>query len=224
MSRWCGSFQVSTHSRPKAAADTIIRTTPAIIVSTHSRPKAAATKRVNGGTIGLVSTHSRPKAAAAMWRGGRFARYVSTHSRPKAAAIATPAFCWQIKFQHTAARRRLPNRRARTATCDESFNTQPPEGGCRINQATLRANLTFQHTAARRRLQVLDMMRIIRRVFQHTAARRRLRGGKRGFRRFYGFNTQPPEGGCSLYEKMIKISRLLTVFRYPLKHKEWEGV
>ena len=42
--------------------------------------------------------------------------------------------------------------------------------------------------------------------------------------RVFGFNTQPPEGGCSLHKKMIKISKLFTVFRYPLKHKEWEGV
>ena len=38
------------------------------------------------------------------------------------------------------------------------------------------------------------------------------------------FNTQPPEGGCSLYKKMIKISKLFTVFRYPLKHKEYQEV
>ena len=39
-----------------------------------------------------------------------------------------------------------------------------------------------------------------------------------------GFNTQPPEGGCSLYKKMIKISKLFTVFRYPLKYKEYQEV
>ena len=38
------------------------------------------------------------------------------------------------------------------------------------------------------------------------------------------FNTQPPEGGCSLYKKMIKISKLFTVFRYPLKYKEYQEV
>ena len=39
-----------------------------------------------------------------------------------------------------------------------------------------------------------------------------------------GFNTQPPEGGCFLYKKMIKISKLFTVFRYPLKYKEYQEV
>ena len=28
-----------------------------------------------------------------------------------------------------------------------------------------------------------------------------------------GFNTQPPEGGCSLHKKARKISKLNTVFR-----------
>ena len=40
----------------------------------------------------------------------------------------------------------------------------------------------------------------------------------------FSFNTQPPEGGCSLYKKMIKISKLFTVFRYPLKYKEYQEV
>ena len=44
------------------------------------------------------------------------------------------------------------------------------------------------------------------------------------FRHKIGFNTQPPEGGCSLYKKMIKISKLFTVFRYPLKYKEYQEV
>ena len=55
---------VSTHSRPKAAADAKLIADFAKKVSTHSRPKAAAR---NAGVIPerkFVSTHSRPKAAA----------------------------------------------------------------------------------------------------------------------------------------------------------------
>ena len=55
---------VSTHSRPKAAANNLRLEPRSLFVSTHSRPKAAA----NGDVIVLgglaVSTHSRPKAAA----------------------------------------------------------------------------------------------------------------------------------------------------------------
>ena len=56
---------------------------------------------------------------------------VSTHSRPKAAA----------SFFGGQRRRRW------------RFNTQPPEGGCRIRRAYFRSGTVFQHTAARRRLQ-----------------------------------------------------------------------
>ena len=78
---------VSTHSRPKAAAQalklkvgnpTSFNTQPPeggcffygdkfvgiLAVSTHSRPKAAAIKNIDKVTTYGVSTHSRPKAAA----------------------------------------------------------------------------------------------------------------------------------------------------------------
>ena len=104
VARWA----VSTHSRPKAAAQLVGKILNGSVVSTHSRPKAAATVIVNVAIDNLVSTHSRPKAAAACMLTygvmGKFqhtaarrrlhkfmpikgcARYVSTHSRPKAAA------------------------------------------------------------------------------------------------------------------------------------------
>ena len=77
-----------------------------------------------------------------------------------------------------------------------SFNTQPPEGGCKLQDATRgtekvsthsrpkAADLRhvdlvllklFQHTAARRRLLVKNFFWPPEEVFQHTAARRRLR-------------------------------------------------
>ena len=100
------------------------------------------------------------------------------------------------KFQHTAARRRLP-------------------GGT----LTVQGPGVFQHTAARRRLpipaffikQALKVsthsrpkaaarqpnpQQYERDQFQHTAARRRLRRRTSTFSKSKGFNTQPPEGGC----------------------------
>ena len=100
-------------------------------------------------------------------------------------------------FQHTAARRRLQNQRLKAEL-----------------------ELLFQHTAARRRLQSLDAQGWSGRLFQHTAARRRLRIQGMHRRSIHpvsthsrpkaaapncicsamshcGFNTQPPEGGCS---------------------------
>ena len=123
---------------------------------------------------------------------------VSTHSRPKAAACVPSVYAISVfLFQHTAARRRLHH-----------VFVVPD----RI--------VMFQHTAARRRLPGLNPLHCHHRKFQHTAARRRLLahdkspwlassvsthsrpkaaalllGGRAHIRR--GFNTQPPEGGCT---------------------------
>ena len=54
------------------------------------------------------------------------------------------------KFQHTATRRWLHFSLENMTDKERSFNTQPPEGGCkaRINRAYLLTQ--FQHTATRR--------------------------------------------------------------------------
>ena len=56
-----------------------------------------------------------------------------------------------MKFQHTAARRRLESTVRSAKTCT-SFNTQPPEGGWECCLQVLPRFRRFQHTAARRRL------------------------------------------------------------------------
>ena len=99
-------YNVSTHSRPKAAAMCNSQYRHGGKVSTHSRPTAAgadgdvvaADTRFNtqppeggcfddnGGCAGLVvSTHSRPKAADHRLILINPIMRVSTHSRPKAA-------------------------------------------------------------------------------------------------------------------------------------------
>ena len=127
---------------------------------------------------------------------------VSTHSRPKAAADT-------VRF-----------RRQR----DQSFNTQPPEGGCVSRGNPFKAFKGFQHTAARRRLRHSHRHPFPRNPFQHTAARRRLLKPEKnrvhtplfqhtaarrrlpnvrpqGCNDQGRFNTQPPEGGCSYNKK-----------------------
>ena len=86
----------------------------------------------------LVSTHSRPKAAA-YWQPefSVLTQAVSTHSRPKAAASARMF-----------------------TSFNAGFNTQPPEGGCRLNTEGINKYITFQHTAARRRLQLVKRTRL----------------------------------------------------------------
>ena len=63
---------VSTHSRPKAAAALMSGFFGVYMVSTHSRPKAAAAHKDKQAMSQVVSTHSRPKAAALLvWTVGR---------------------------------------------------------------------------------------------------------------------------------------------------------
>ena len=98
-------------------------------VSTHSRPKAAAVILAIWRCRLDVSTHSRPKAAAAWDAAKTRQEVVSTHSRPKAAAMSYTDALLATLFQHTAARRRLlRNNQFRRLL--RRFNTQPPEGGC----------------------------------------------------------------------------------------------
>ena len=100
---------------------------------------------------------------------------------------------------------------------NNSFNTQPPEGGWAIYHCSYRCWQAFQHTAARRRLAIWMARLPHGMTFQHTAARRRLDNGSAmmnwvvGFQHtaarrrlepnhllrhaVHCFNTQPPEGG-----------------------------
>ena len=127
---------VSTHSRPKAAADIASPSIPAdhrfntqppeggckeIDRSLHAGytfQHTAARRRlpqadVAGRVTVLVSTHSRPKAAAGGGRAVADILPVSTHSRPKAAASTGGVSFAASAFQHTAARRRLQKQHLR---------------------------------------------------------------------------------------------------------------
>ena len=56
---------------------------------------------------GDVSTHSRAEAAALINTADRSGGSVSTHSRAEAAAPSLRIALVELRFQHTAARRRL---------------------------------------------------------------------------------------------------------------------
>ena len=169
-------WQVSTHSRPKAAGRFKRFFCFRKKVSTHSRPKAAGilsrcfsthsvgfnTQPPEGGwaypclAVGFrlpVSTHSRPKAAGLTAYHRVVCCSVSTHSRPKAAGLSELLPASKQRF---------------------GFNTQPPEGGWAVTAATSTTARRFQHTAARRRLATCFLDDFFYFKFQHTAARRRL--------------------------------------------------
>ena len=100
----------------------------------------------------LVSTHSRPKAAAKRKRVFAFCNKSFNTQPPEGGCQEQHHTHRQtLRFQHTAARRRLPQK-----------------------LLTIAVLMVFQHTAARRRLlmHLNEYWQYLQ--FQHTAARRRL--------------------------------------------------
>ena len=121
---------VSTHSRPKAAASILYDKPRFKVVSTHSRPKAAA--RVNiYRDVCLVCFNTQPPEGGCHGRSGDDNKndlFQHTAARRRLPATHLTAYN-KVQFQHTAARRRLQKH------CKKSIESS-----------------WFQHTAARRRL------------------------------------------------------------------------
>ena len=97
---------------------------------------------------------------------------VSTHSRPKAAATNTSSHFPIKGFQHTAARRRLSDRRRKYRLILVSTHSRPK--AAEYTHIGRQHKPPFQHTAARRRLNDTQIRKAKPAEFQHTAARRRL--------------------------------------------------
>ena len=148
--------------------------TTLIRVSTHSRPKAAVSESF-GRVRNSWFQHTAARRRLHPSRVVRPRHFVSTHSRPKAAGDILRARVVISVFQHTAARRRLHDQVTVQFIYDVSTHSRPKAAGATLEQLG------------------------ILRMFQHTAARRRLRKHQMCQRCAYGFNTQPPEGGCPLF-------------------------
>ena len=167
-------------------------------VSTHSRPKAAANGRSDESMAGIgfntqppeggcsakpAALHQTrcfntqpPEGGCKPKRGNRNRTSCFNTQPPEGGCLTrvAPGY-WVHKFQHTAARRRL--------------HTSQRPGSWRY---------VFQHTAARRRLLGFSD-KPERWVVVSTHSRPKAAAGldrlcKRALR---GFNTQPPEGGCA---------------------------
>ena len=98
-------------------------------------------------------------------------------------------------FQYTAARRRLGScsRNSPEVFC---FNTQPPEGGCGVPCHSFFSTAVSIHSRPKAAGYIKPgSLRLS--WFQYTAARRRLKIIGLPSGAVFGFNTQPPEGGCS---------------------------
>ena len=125
-------------------------------VSTHSRAEAAATYLGRRSTIFQVSTHSRAEAAALyQLRYDTLLECFNTQPRGGGCFNSPFSLTSSVKFQHTAARRRL----------------RPLPS---LSLALTNVSTHSRAEAAARRYNQFDNLE---RQFQHTAARRRLRGG-----------------------------------------------
>ena len=83
-------------------------------------------------------------------------------------------------FQHTATRRWL-QMSSTFMRWVASFNTQPPEGGCKFRLTKLKLDYLFQHTATRRWLPLFFDDFDVFFKFQHTATRRWLQSKTNSF-------------------------------------------
>ena len=97
------NFKCFNTQPPEGGWDKLLANSMIIGVSTHSRLKAAGNSiRAIAKDIG-VSTHSRLKAAGTICVCVIACQHVSTHSRLKAAGVYARAKATAIEFQHTAA-------------------------------------------------------------------------------------------------------------------------
>ena len=126
------------------------------MVSTHSRPKAAGSFAAFKASKEKVSTHSRPKAAGArawrIWRASMRFQHTAARRRlgKKPCGQELPA-----GFQHTAARRRLVTMMENIfAYAAVSTHSRPKAAGMELISCWCK--IRFQHTAARRRLEPLS--------------------------------------------------------------------
>ena len=176
---------VSTHSRPKAAAINTFRgKTPKACF--NSQPPEGGCRPGDCTTAGDAGFNSQPPEGGcaettARQPGGK----VSTHSRPKAAAITA----------------------ANSAGARRRFNSQPPEGGCIASTSVILRVSMFQLTAARRRLLLncsdggMEMI-----VSTHSRPKAAAHDNLLSKHIADGFNSQPPEGGCSVLPPALAAS------------------
>ena len=129
-----------------------------------------------------------------------------------------------MSFQHTAARRRLPQLRQTTQPM-YGFNTQPPEGGCLEGFQQCFRTESFNTQRPEGGCFSDNLKGLLFGGFQHTAARRRLHGKAIHTTSMAGFNTQPPEGGCKIiYLPMVGGARFQhTAARRRLRGKRAEN-
>ena len=131
---------------------------------------------------------------------------VSTHSRPKAAAPRQLELVDVGVFQLTAARRRLQNDRGAPSFVKRFQLTAARRRLLASFASPINAG-AFQLTAARRRLPAYGWVRALTfDVSTHSRPKAAAHCTHTRIPCCLRFNSQPPEGGCSLHQNPRKIS------------------
>ena len=166
---------VSTHSRPKAAGfDWLAR----IGWNTrfNTQPPEGGWPRQFGGFRSEIGFNTQPPEGGWLkFRRPLFLRNCFNTQPPEGGWMQkTACRLIHIKFQHTAARRRLA---VGLGSCLFGFSVSThsrPKAAGLSNRTDEEHIVGFQHTAARRRLVPHFFGFFLHLMFQHTAARRRL--------------------------------------------------
>ena len=126
-----------------------------------------------------------------------------------------------IRFQHTAARRRLANIKSNEWT-GAGFNTQPPEGGWSLGLGCTKSISSFNTQPPEGGWKSGNPVAISSVGFQHTAARRRLGQTCRSPFPYFGFNTQPPEGGWGCTSTSVNKAVRVSTHSRPKAAGRWQ--
>ena len=166
------------------------------LVSTHSHPKAAACDLPAPGCPPSSFNTQPPEGGCVNFSKTRttFLTFQHTATRRRL-LVFLRAWIHALPFQHTAARRRLHHQYGLIGTVN-SFNTQPPEGGCKT-KSVIGARLAVS-THSRPKAAARSQLYTNSRDIVSTHSRPKAAAGRRGFLLPFikCFNTQPPEGGC----------------------------
>ena len=106
-----------------------------------------------------------------------------------------PLAKYKLKFQHTAARRRL-HLSLRDISSLSCFNTQPRGGGCRMTATTATFTHCFNTQPRGGGCSWLFYFPPLRRVSTHSRAEAAALSLFVSNKPFLSFNTQPRGGGC----------------------------
>ena len=209
---------VSTHSHPKVAAKTVAATK-----SSKAFQHTATRRWLRGFFTRFGKGYLFQHTATRRWlphaaRGLSGVLQVSTHSHPKVAALRQSRCRRRSSSFNTQPPEGGCAGRGKLAGIVGRFNTQPPEGGCLVLTRYFHRLPVSTHShpkVAAGEQQYYDYAFMVSTHshpkvaattpihfsliwwFQHTATRRWLQASVRNWGRLIGFNTQPPEGGCS---------------------------